>query len=275
MTVDAATLPDTRNPAAPKGRGFAAQDVVVRAGGRTLLGISDLAFRPGEVCGLIGHNGSGKSTLLKLLARQMAPDHGTVLFGGRAVGDFSSRDFARAVAWLPQNLPAADSLTVAELVALGRYPWHGALGRFSARHREACAEAIAATGVDPLAGRLVDTLSGGERQRAWLAMLLAQSPECMLLDEPIAALDLVHQLGVMDLVRSCARERGMGVVVVLHDVNIAARFCDRVVALKGGHVVHDLAPEALMTPAVLEEIYGLPMHVVSAPGTSTPLGFAL
>ncbi|WP_163269514.1 ABC transporter ATP-binding protein [Chelativorans alearense] len=258
----------------PPSPGFAVERAVVRAEGRTLLDIEGLSFRPGELCGLIGHNGSGKTTLLKLLARQIKADEGTILYGGQALSDFGAREYACQVAWLPQALPAAESLTVAELVALGRYPWHGALGRFSAEHQRACDKAIAATGIEPFADRLVDTLSGGERQRAWLAMLIAQQPECMLLDEPIAALDLVHQVSVMELVHSCARERGMAVVVVLHDVNIAARFCDRIVALRGGRVIQDCAPAELMTPQVLEEVYGLPMRVVTHPDSGAPLGFA-
>lgn len=258
----------------PAASGFALEGAVVRAEGRSLLDVDALSFRPGELCGLIGHNGSGKSTMLKLLARQITPDQGSVLYGGRPVSDFASREFARTVAWLPQSLPSADSMTVAELVALGRYPWHGALGRFSETHQKACDEAIAQTEIDPLAGRLVDTLSGGERQRVFLAMLIAQAPECMLLDEPIAALDLVHQISVMELVQSIARERGMAVIVVLHDVNIAARFCDRIVALKGGRVIQDLAPDTLMDAAILEEIYGLPMHVTRHPETGAVLGFA-
>lgn len=140
--------------------------------------------------GLVGHNGSGKSTLLKLLARQQALSNGTIHFCGEDRSRLGARDFARRVAYLPQDVTAANGMTVRELVACGRYPWHQALGRFSDTDRQKVDEALALTHVDSMADRMVDTLSGGERQRAWIAMLVAQDSECLLLDEPTSALVL-------------------------------------------------------------------------------------
>ncbi len=252
---------------------FALDDVAFALPERTLLGPLSLTLPAKRVVGLIGHNGSGKSTLVKLLARQQQPSAGPVRFAGRPLPKWGDRDFARKVGYLPQQTPPATGMLVKELVALGRYPWHGALGRFSATDREKVAEAMALTDVEIFADRLVDTLSGGERQRAWLAMLVAQDTECLLLDEPISALDVAHQVEVLALVRRLAHERGLAVIVVLHDVNMAARFCDEIVALRGGRLLARGTPDAIMTPPQLETIYGIAMGVMRHPDTGEPMGF--
>lgn len=234
--------------------------------GRMLLHPLSLAVPAGCVVGLIGHNGSGKSTLLKLLGRQLAATGGDIRFEGRPLASWGTRDFARRVAYLPQTSPATGSMTGRELIALGRYPWHGALGRFTAQDRQKVEEAIALTDTGPFADRLVDTLSGGERQRVWIAMLVAQDANCLLLDEPISALDIAHQIEVLALVRSLCRERGTGVVVVLHDVNMAARYCDDIIALHGGKLMARGAPAEMVTPPTLERIYGIAMDVIRQDG---------
>ena len=244
-----------------------------RANGRTLVGPLSLGIPSGAFIGLIGHNGSGKSTLLKMLARQHRGD-GSIRLGGRALAEWGDRAFAREVAYLPQTTPTSSGLLVRELVALGRYPWHGALGRLGATDRAKVSEALEMTGLAPFADRLVDTLSGGERQRAWIAMLVAQDTRCLLLDEPISALDIAHQIDILAMVRALARERNIGVVAVLHDVNMAARFCDHIVALQGGALIAQGPPAAIMQPAPLEAIYGIPMGVITAPDTGLPLCYA-
>jgi iron complex transport system ATP-binding protein len=164
-------------------------------------------------------------------------------------------------------------MLVRELVALGRYPWHGALGRFGEADERKVAEAMALTGVDGLTGRLVETLSGGERQRVWLAMLIAQDAESLLLDEPISALDIARQIDVLSLVRRLAAERGLGVVIVLHDVNLAARYCDEIVALRSGRLLARGTPGDIMRPDVLGAVYGIEMEVMERPGSGRPLAF--
>ena len=241
--------------------------------GRTLLHDVSLAVQPGRVLGLIGHNGSGKTSLLKLLARQHQPTRGTIRFAGKPLASWQDRAFARKVAYLPQSPPATDGLLVQELVALGRYPWHGALGRFGAEDRDRVAEAMALTRVEAFAGREVGSLSGGERQRVWLAMLMAQSAECLLLDEPISALDVAHQIEVLGLVRELSHARGIGVLVVLHDVNLAARFCDELAALRRGALIAHGPPRALMRSDVLEAVYGLPMGILPHPTTGLPMSY--
>ncbi|MBM7326275.1 ATP-binding cassette domain-containing protein, partial [Agrobacterium sp. S2] len=219
-------------------------------------------------------NGSGKSTLLKILARQQPASGGTVRFEGKTLPEWKDRDFARRLAYLPQHTPSASGMLVRELVALGRYPWHGALGRFGRIDREKTDEAIERTGIAPFADRLVDTLSGGERQRVWLAMLVAQDAGCLLLDEPISALDIAHQIEVLSLVRKLSDEQGLGVIVVLHDVNMAARFCDEIVALHSGRLIARGTPAEIMTPDELKRIYGLAMDVMIHPSTGRPIGIA-
>jgi iron complex transport system ATP-binding protein len=241
---------------------------------RVLLEPLTMTLPARKVVGLIGHNGSGKSTLVKLLARQQPVSSGTIRFEGVALKDWGDRPFARKVAYLPQQTPPASGMLVKELVALGRYPWHGALGRFTQADRDKVAEAMALTAIEPFAERLVDTLSGGERQRVWIAMLVAQDAECLLLDEPISALDVAHQMEVLTLVERLAKDRGLGVVVVLHDVNMAARFCDEIIALHTGKLIARGAPDAIMTPEQLEAIYGLPMEVMPHPVSGVPISFA-
>lgn len=251
------------------------RDAAATAGPHVLCGPLTLQIEPGKLYGLLGHNGSGKSSLLKVLARQIPPSAGTVLFDGELLDEYAPRAFARRVAYLPQQIPESPGLSVAELVALGRYPWHGALGRFSDSDTRHVDEALALTGMQPLAPRLLETLSGGERQRAWLAMLLAQDSDCLLLDEPISALDVSHQIEVMELIRSLCRKRTLTVVAVLHDINIAARFCDELIALRHGQPVAHGTPEAVVRPDCLERIYGIEMGVIRHPERADPVSYVV
>lgn len=232
---------------------------------KTLLHPIDLNVGPGQMVGLIGHNGSGKSTLLKLLARQLAPSSGQVTLEGKALHRWGDRSLAQKIAYLPQQPPATDGLTARELVCFGRYPWHGALGRFSPEDTKQVDQAMALTDTESFAGRSVDELSGGERQRVWLAMLLAQNARFLLLDEPTSALDVAHQIEVLSLVRKLGKELDMGVVVVLHDINMAAGFCDHLVALHSGRLLTEGSPDKLMNQQTLRDIYGVTMSVLPHP----------
>ena len=253
------------------GGSLAAEGVAVMVGERAILRPTTLCFAPGLVVGVLGHNGSGKSTLLKCLARQLAPSVGRVTLDGTPAAAWGARAFARRLAYLPQQTPAATGLTGRELVAFGRYPWHGPLGAIGAAGRAAVADAMALTGTAPFADRAVDLLSGGERQRVWIAMAVAQDTAFVLLDEPIAALDLGHQMEVLGTLRTLARSRNAGIVLVLHDITMAARFCDRLVALRGGAVVADGTPADLLRPDVLEGLYGIPMRVLRDPASGAPV----
>ena len=223
---------------------FALDRVTFRVPGRTLLHPLSLTFPAGKVTGLIGHNGSGKSTLLKMLGRHQPPSAGDVLLDGQPLESWGSKAFARKVAYLPQQLPPAEGMTVRELV-----------------------------GLKPLAHRLVDSLSGGERQRAWIAMLVAQDSRCLLLDEPSSALDIAHQVDVLALVHRLSQQRGLTVIAVLHDINMAARYCDYLVALRGGEMIAQGTPAELMRSDTLEQIYGIPMGILPHPAGAAPVSF--
>ncbi|SAK64336.1 ABC transporter-like protein [Caballeronia pedi] len=238
----------------------------------TLLDDIDLSIAPERVTGLIGHNGSGKTTLMRLLARHHAQGAGSIRFHGKPIASWRPREFARHVAHLPQTTPSTDGMLVRELVALGRYPWHGSLGIFGDDDRSHVDEAMKMTDVAQYAGRLVDSLSGGERQRVWLAMLIAQDSRCLLLDEPTSALDIAHQVEVLELVRTLCRRRRIAAVIVLHDINMAARFCDHIVALRHGRILMQGAPGDIMTGPNLESIYGVPMNVLRDPSSGRAVG---
>ncbi|NDW06001.1 ABC transporter ATP-binding protein [Jiella pacifica] len=252
---------------------FQLEGVGFEISGRTILDDLDLMLEPGRVHGLIGPNGSGKSTLVKLLARQAHPRSGHIGFSGRPIDAYREREFARQLAYLPQTPPPTDGMTSRELVALGRYPHHGPLGRLGANDEVAIEEAMVRTGTGEFARRPVETLSGGERQRVWLAMMIAQGARCLVLDEPTSALDVAHQAEMLELVRRLCDDHDHSVVIVLHDINMAARTCDRLIALEGGKIVADGPPAEIVEPQMLERIYGVRMGVFSQPGTGAPIGY--
>jgi len=255
------------------GADFALDGAGFSAGGRTILCRLNLRLAAGRLHALVGPNGSGKSTFLKLLARQLTPDAGAIRLGDRHLPDFGSRAFAREVAFMPQFTPATDGMTVKELVALGRFAWHGALGRSSPRDRAAVEAAIERCDLVAFARRSVDELSGGERQRAWIAMMLAQESRWLLLDEATSALDVGHQAEILDLIAELTRERGVGVVAVLHDINMAARVADEILALDGGNLVFRGGPAEVMRPEVLKPLFGPRVDVLPAEGPHPALAY--
>ncbi|MFD1747397.1 ABC transporter ATP-binding protein [Rhizobium helianthi] len=236
---------------------FSLQGISFTVTGRTILQPLDLDLPAGKTIGLIGHNGSGKSTLVRLLVRQIRPSTGHILFDGRRLETWSNREFARHLAYLPQQTPVPAGTSVRELVKFGRYPWHGPLGAFGRRDEEKVWEALDLTQTTTLAERSVETLSGGEQQRAWIAALVAQDTTCLLLDEPISALDIAQQIAVLDLVQTLTRVRGLSIVMVLHDINMASRYCDEIIALREGSLIARGSPREVMTPDNLKRIYGV------------------
>ena len=254
---------------------FRLEGVGLALQGREILRDVTLSFPKGRMTALLGRNGSGKSSLLKIMARRLKPTRGAAFWAGRDVRSFGDRDFAREVAWTPQETGVAPGMTLRELVACGRYPWHGPLGRFTEEDGRKTAEAIAAAGLNGFEERFVATLSGGERQRAWIAMMLAQDSACLLLDEPTAALDLAHQTEALSLLRRLTQEKGLTIIAVMHDVNMAARFFDLIHALKGGLPVASGSPEEVMTSETLRLIYDAELNVTLQPGGKTPIAYVL
>ncbi|WP_436701018.1 ABC transporter ATP-binding protein [Nocardioides sp. BYT-33-1] len=230
-----------------------------------------LAVPDGSFTVIVGANGCGKSTLLRGLARLLRPRHGAVHLDGQAIQRYSSKEVARRLGLLPQAQVAPDGITVADLVARGRYPHQSLLRQWTRSDEEAVREALAATDIEDLAERLVDELSGGQRQRVWLAMALAQRTEILLLDEPTTYLDIAHQVEVLDLCERLRVERGYTLVAVLHDLNLACRYATHLVAMKDGAVVAEGAPADVITEALVEDVYGLACRVVPDPECGTPL----
>lgn len=241
---------------------FTLHQASFRAAQRFLLSDISLKVRKGRITGILGPNGSGKSTLMRLMAGQIRPTTGEVLLLQRRVTDYAPCELARRLAHLPQIPPAVPGMSLRDLVALGRYPWHGALGRFGAADQRAVDEALTRTGLATFRDRQVDLLSGGERQRGWIAMLLAQNAECLLLDEPTSALDLSHQVEVLSLLRRLNHEQGLTIVMVLHDVNLAAAFCDDLITLRQGELVQSAGTDQVTQPEPLSKLYGLGMETL-------------
>ncbi len=276
--MDMASITGETAPAGPPAAGaalFRLQGVGYAVSGTRILSSLELAVPAGRFVALLGHNGSGKSTLLSLLARRIEPSEGGLTFAGAPLSRYGTRDFARRVGWLPQHPPEAADMTVAEVARLGRFPWRGAFARYRAVDLRAVDEALAQVGLSHMAARSMTSLSGGERQRAWLAMLLAQEPSCLLLDEPTAALDLKHQIEVLRLLRELAERRDLTIVMAIHDIAMAIRFADHLIALKQGRMVFAGRPETLTEPGILSEIFDLPIATVrpqeSGPAVVYPL----
>lgn len=218
---------------------------------------------------IIGPNGCGKSTLLRALARVLAPGSGQVLFDGRDLRRYRTKELARSLGLLPQSSPAPDGIRVADLVARGRAPHMGLIQTWLPADEQAVAAALAATRLTDLSGRLVDELSGGQRQRVWVAMLLAQQTSIMLLDEPTTFLDIAHQYDLMELLRGF-HDEGRTIVTVLHDLNQAARYADHLIVMKEGRIVTSGPAEQVITPVLIEDVFGLRCLVVPDPVTATP-----
>lgn len=250
---------------------LAAVGVTLAYDGAPVVADLDLAIERGRVTTLIGANGSGKSTVLKALGRVLRPTGGDVLLDGRPIRSLPTREVARQLAILPQKPLTPSATSVRDLVARGRHPHQGLLRSWTAADAEAVSAALEATGLAQLADRDAGALSGGQLQRAWIALVLAQQAPIVLLDEPTTFLDLAHQLEVLRLVRAVNRRHGTTVLMVLHDLSLAARFSDRLVVLGAGRVLADGDPWAVLTPQILKEAFGLDAMVVPDPSTGTPL----
>lgn len=231
----------------------------------------DLAIPDGRITVVVGANACGKSTLLRGMARLLRPRGGAVLLDGTAVHTRPTREVAKVLGLLPQQPITPEGITVVDLVSRGRHPHQGMLGRWSAEDERVVAEALAATGTLDLAERPVDELSGGQRQRVWVAMALAQDTDVLLLDEPTTYLDLAHQVEMLDLLAGLNRSRGTTIVMVLHELNLAARYADHLVAMKAGRVVAEGTAQQVVTEAVVRDVFGLDNRVITDPVSGTPL----
>lgn len=238
--------------------------------GRVIDALS-LSVQAGEFVAIVGPNGCGKSTLLRALARLLDCGDGRIVFAGRELRERSAKELARELSLLSQSNSPPEGIRVGELISRGRYPHRRPLQGWTPADEAAVSAAMEATGVAHLAAEELDTLSGGQAQRVWLAMALAQDAHTVLLDEPTTYLDISHQLDALALFRRVNREQGKTIVAVLHDLNQAARYADRIVALRGGRVVLNGPPREVLTAAGVESVFDLPCLVIADPVTGTPL----
>lgn len=247
------------------------EDVTLSYGERTVVTGLDLAVAPGRVTGIVGANGCGKSTVLRALVRLITPSTGQVVLDGRSLQQLPSKDVARILGLLPQGPIAPEGIVVADLVGRGRHPHQRLLAGWTTRDYEAVAAALEATGTTDLADRSVDELSGGQRQRVWIAMALAQETDILLLDEPTTFLDIAHQVEVLDLLTDLNRDQGKTIVMVLHDLNLASRYCHELVAVKDGRVHAHGSPAEIVTEQLMADVFGLDSRVIVDPVSGTPL----
>lgn len=248
-----------------------ARAITVGYGGAPVLSDLSLIVPPGRITALVGANGSGKSTLLRALARLLAPAHGAVYLDGKAIHREPTAAVARRLSFLPQRADSPDGLTVRELVANGRFPYRAAFSGLTRTDEAAIDWALSVVGLASFAGRGVEQLSGGERQCAWIAMALAQETRTLLLDEPTTFLDLRHQLEVLGVVERLHREQAKTVVMVLHDLNLAAAHAHHMVAIRGGRVLASGTPDEVMKPAVIRELFGVEAVILRDPRRGTPV----
>nr|WP_196791964.1 ABC transporter ATP-binding protein [Motilibacter deserti] len=238
---------------------------------RVVVSGLDLAVPPGKVTAIVGANACGKTTLLRSMSRLLAPRAGHVLLDGKEVHRTPAKALARTLGLLPQSPIAPEGIAVSDLVGRGRHPHQGVLTRWSKEDDAAVAAALEATDTAELADRPVDELSGGQRQRVWIAMALAQQTDVLLLDEPTTFLDVSHQVEVLDLLTDLNRARGTTVVMVLHDLNLAARYADHLVAMVAGRVHAVGTPEEVLTEDTVRSVFGLDSTVIADPVSGRPL----
>jgi iron complex transport system ATP-binding protein len=231
----------------------------------------DLKIPKGEITVFIGANGCGKSTLLRSIARLLKPKVGSVLLDGEAISKLSTKEVAKKMAILPQSPTAPEGLTVLQLVKQGRYPHQSWLKQWSEEDEKKVNEALAATRLENLKERPVDSLSGGQRQRAWIAMTLAQDTDVILLDEPTTYLDMTHQIEILDLLFELNEKKKRTVVMVLHDLNLACRYAHNIVALKDQTIYAQGKPEYVINCSLVKNVFGMDCEVIMDPLFGTPL----
>lgn len=246
------------------------KDVSVGYGERTVLDTLNVDIKRGAVTSIVGPNGCGKSTLLRTMSRLLNPTKGEIVLDSKSIHDIPTRKLATQLGLLPQTPIAPDGIVVADLVGRGRTPHQGILGRWSQQDYDIVAEALETTGISDLAERSIDELSGGQRQRVWIAMALAQRTDTLLLDEPTTYLDVKHQLDVLDLLTELNRDRGTTIVMVLHDLNLAARYSDELVAVSGGKVFAHGHPREVITKENVKSVFGIDSVIITDPVSDQP-----
>ena len=237
----------------------------------TIVRNLNLGIPVGKTTVLVGANGCGKSTLLRGLAKLLKPKSGVVYLDGKDISKLKAKNVAKKLGMLPQSPTAPEGLTVKDLVAMGRYPYQSWMQQWSSEDEEKVAEALEITTMTELADRSLDSLSGGQRQRAWIAMVLAQDTDVLLLDEPTTFLDLSYQVELLDLLDELQEMKGKTIVMVLHDLNLSCRYADYLVAIQQGKVYATGTPKQVMTEETVRDVFNLECRIVSDPLANTPM----
>ncbi|MBR8661761.1 MULTISPECIES: ABC transporter ATP-binding protein [Brevibacillus] len=253
-----------------KSHTFQAKQLVAGYGDKKILDGISLQIPSNQISVIIGANGCGKSTLLKTLARIIKPLSGEILLDGRPIHSIPSKQLARVLGLLPQSPIVPEGITVADLVGRGRFPHQSLFGTWSKKDYEAVAEAMEIMDITALANRHVDELSGGQRQRVWIAMALAQQTDMLFLDEPTTYLDITYQIEILDLLTDLNRKYGTTIVMVLHDINLSARYADYVFALRQGKLVAEGKPSEVITSQLIKDVFGLDCMIVRDPVSGAP-----
>lgn len=247
-----------------------AVDLSVGYDDRVIIPSMEVCIPKGKITAIIGPNGCGKSTLLKSLARVLPVRSGQIFLNGTPLSSLSTKEIARQMALLPQSPHAPAGLVVEDLVSYGRFPWQSGLGRLSENDHRIIDEALRLTQTDSLRTRALDQLSGGQRQRVWIAMALAQDTPVILLDEPTTYLDMAHQLEILELLQKLNQEDQKTIALVIHDLNLAARFADWLIAMRDGKILYEGSAQEVMRPEVLKAVFSLDAYIEKDPWTGRP-----
>lgn len=247
-----------------------ANDIDINYQKKNVIQSLSIQIPPQQTTVLVGPNGSGKSTLLKALTRVMSPSRGHVLLDGKSILSVPSKQLAKQLSFLPQGPISPEGITVKDLVSYGRYPHQSLLGHLSNDDLNIINNAIEMTGLSDLATRHVDELSGGQRQKAWIAMTIAQQSNMMFLDEPTTYLDIVHQIDVLNLLQKLNRQHQHTIVMVLHDLNLAARYADHIIAMKDGQIIAQGDSHHIVSSDILKKVFGIEAHIFTDPDTNKP-----
>ncbi len=237
---------------------------------KNILNGIDLVVPSNKISVIIGENGCGKSTLLKTLAKLIKPTSGQILLDGKKITTFASKQLAKNLGLLPQSPIVPEGIAVADLVGRGRFPYQTFMGGMQKKDYDAVEEAMQIMGITDLANRNIDELSGGQRQRVWIAMALAQQTDILLLDEPTTFLDITYQIEILDLLTDLNKKRGTTIVMVLHDINLSARYADYIFALHKGNLIAQGTPSAIITEDLIQNVFGLNCAVINDPVSGSP-----
>lgn len=247
-----------------------ANNIVAGYDNKAILHGIDLIIPNNKISVIIGANACGKSTLLKTLARLIKPSSGDVLLGEKRISEIQPKQLARVLGLLPQSPVVPEGIAVADLVGRGRFPYQSFFKGWSKKDYEAVDEALEIMGITELANRNIDELSGGQRQRVWIAMALAQQTDILLLDEPTTFLDITYQVEILDLLTDLNRKRGTTIVMVLHDINLSARYADYIFALHKGKLISEGPPAEVVTEELIKQVFGLDCAVIKDPISGSP-----